>query len=140
MASVIGIEMSPARAKLRAEHLVERLAGRRAPGLAHVVVGVGLLHRVGCCGDRVDVGDRVVVRAVRRELDQRRVSVIRDLALVARCERRAQLRHLGEALDGCDRVGDDCAERGIARPSAVGDCTRTYSDCSSSENPPSRMM
>ena len=54
----------PGASELRAEHLVESLARRRRAGFDHRELRVRLLHLFGACGDRVDVGSRLVVAAL----------------------------------------------------------------------------
>ena len=66
-------------------------------------------------GDLVDVEDRLLVGALGRELDERRVAVLRDQAGLLRIERRADLAHLRERADGLDRVGDRGLEGRIVR-------------------------
>jgi hypothetical protein len=99
--------------ELRLEHLLEGLPGRDCARLAYVEAGVGFLDLVDYARDRVDVRGRIVVRALRAELDQRRVTVLRDLAVVAGREWRAKLRDLRKAVEPPNRLDDDGAERRI---------------------------
>ena len=99
--------------ELRREQLIEGLPGRGSACLTDVEAGVGFMDLVDSRRDRVDVPDRLVVRALRAELDQHRVAVLRDLTLVPGRERRAKLRHLREAVESRDGLDDDSAERRV---------------------------
>ena len=72
------------------------------------------LDAVGCLDDRVDDLLRLFVGAFHRELDERRVAVVRDLRAVPRVERRLQVREdRAVRLHRHDRVLDDALERSI---------------------------
>jgi hypothetical protein len=100
--------------ELRVEQLVERLARGDRAGLGDVEVGVLRLDAVGCLDDRVDDLLRLFVGAFHRELDERRVAVVRDLRAVPRVEGRLQVREdRAVRLHRHDRVLNDALERRV---------------------------